>query len=84
MYEHQDIIKKINMKIAGTLPQGSPSAPAVEEEEKVENHESGTSAKNENMTSKQKKNQKKKEQKRRKKQETKIGDLVSAVGEEDI
>lgn len=67
MFEHQEIIKKINMRIAGTLPaQEAPLVVEEMEEEKEEPH-----AINDGLTAKQRKNQKKKEQRKRKKQQGK-------------
>ena len=69
MYEHQDIIKKINMKIAGTLPSAAPvTAPAVAEQLPVPVAEAGEPVKAENaVTGKKRKNQKKKEKRKQKK-----------------
>lgn len=71
MFEHQDIIKKINMKIAGTLQTqpaaaqmqaASPAAPAEKEQEAP-----STPSKNDGLTAKQRKNLKKKAQRKKKK-----------------
>jgi len=77
MYEHQEIIKKINMKIAGTLP--AQEAPLEEEEEKEEPH-----ANNDGLTAKQRKNQKKKEQRKRKKQQGKEEEAKPEPAEPDL
>jgi hypothetical protein len=62
MYEHQDIIRKLNMKIAGTLPKTktspAPAAPAEPEpvpEVKLEKKETATNL-NDGLTAKQRKN----------------------------
>ena len=63
MYEHQDIIRKLNMKIAGTLPKTktspAPAAPAEPEpapEVKPEMKETATANLNDGLTAKQRKN----------------------------
>jgi serine/threonine-protein kinase SRPK3 len=68
MYEHQDINRKLNMKIAGTLQKPkttvpAPEAPQVQEPAKVERQETV----NDGLTAKQRKNQKKKQQRKKKK-----------------
>lgn len=63
MYEHQEIIRKLNMNIAGTLPKiktsPTPAAPAEPEpapEVKPEKKETAATNLNDGLTAKQRKN----------------------------
>lgn len=72
MFEHQDIIKKINMKIAGTLQTVAPAAGAQGSANLVASPEQAAEDSAPNMdglTAKQRKNLKKKMQRKKKKQQ---------------
>ena len=77
MYEHQDIIRKLNMKIAGTLPK-TPITPvtqpsAVVKQPEVVEEVQETAVNLDNLTAKQRKNLKKKQQRKKKKAQANQG-----------
>ena len=81
MFNKGDIIKRINMKIAGTLPADAAQAGKAEEDKGAKVWDVNM----EGLTAKQKKNLRKKLQRQRKKNQHKDGneDDESKNGEED-
>ena len=83
MFEHQDIIKKINMKIAGTLPTPSANASAEPAQSEEKKEEAAAAVNMDGLTAKQRKNLKKKLQRKKKKNNAAQDDASDSAPEEE-
>lgn len=83
MQEHQDVMRKINMKIAGTLTQPvAPPAPSTVVAAPIAEQPKASEPIDDGLTAKQRRNQKKKQQRKKKKQNEKAGEQQALSDDE--